>query len=134
MKIKTSYDFKPEVATSSLSDIMFFLLLFFLIVSTFANPNVIKLLLPKTDSSQIISRKQITLSVSKNKHYYIDQKQVLYKDIETELLQKAAHVTDPTIVVRADYSLSIQELVDVLQIGNKLKIKMILATEKTHAL
>jgi biopolymer transport protein ExbD len=134
MKIKTSYDFKPEVATSSLSDIMFFLLLFFLIVSTFANPNVIKLLLPKTDSSQIISRKQITLSVSKNKHYYIDQKQVLYKDIETELLQKAAHVTDATIVVRADYSLSIQELVDVLQIGNKLKIKMILATEKTHAL
>jgi len=59
MNIRRSKHFKPEVSTSSLNDIMFFLLLFFLIVSTLANPNVIKVLLPKSRSAQEID-KQLT--------------------------------------------------------------------------
>ena len=131
MRIKRRHDFKAEVATASLNDIMFFLLLFFLIVSTFANPHVIRLFLPKANSSQTIAKKQITLSVTKKKMYYIDEKPVLFQDIQQELSSIKSQLPDVTIVVRADATLTIQDLVDVLQIGSDLGIKMILATEKT---
>jgi biopolymer transport protein ExbD len=130
MKIKRRHEFKPEVATSSLNDIMFFLLLFFLIVATFANPHVIRLFLPRANSSQTIAKKQITLSITKKKLYYIDEKPVIYQDLESELSQIKSRLPDVTIVVRADASLSIQDLVDVLQIGSNQDIKMILATDK----
>ena len=130
MKIKRRHEFKPEVATASLNDIMFFLLLFFLIVATFANPHVISLFLPKANSSQTMTKKQITLSITKKKLYYLDEKPVLYQDLESELSQIKSKLPDVTIVVRADASLTIQDLVDVLQIGSNLDIKMILATEK----
>jgi biopolymer transport protein ExbD len=129
MKIKRRHEFKPEVATASLNDIMFFLLLFFLIVATFANPHVIKLLLPKANASQTVTKKQITLSITNKKFYYIDERPVLYQDLESELGNIKSQLPDVTIVVRADASLTIQDLVDVLQIGSNLGIKMILATD-----
>jgi len=130
MKIKRRHEFKAEVATASLNDIMFFLLLFFLIVSTFANPHVIRLFLPKANSSQTIAKKQMTLSITRKKLYYLDEKPVLFQDLESELSAVKAKLPDVTIVVRADATLTIQDLVDVLQIGSNLDIKMILATEK----
>jgi biopolymer transport protein ExbD len=131
MKIKNNVEFKPEVATASLNDIMFFLLLFFLIVSTFANPHVIKLLLPKANSSQTVTKKQITLSISKEKQYFIDNRPIPSQNLEAELSVLSEKIPDVTIVIRADYTLTIQDLVDILQLGSKLRIKMILATEKT---
>ncbi len=130
MKIKRRHDFKAEVATASLNDIMFFLLLFFLIVATFANPNVIKLMLPKASSSQTISKKQVTLSVTLDKKYYIDQVQVPAQDLELAITNKKKLINDLTIIVRADQKLTIQDLVDVLEIGKRADVKMILATEK----
>ncbi len=130
MKIKRRHDFKAEVATASLNDIMFFLLLFFLIVSTFANPHVIKLFLPKANSSQTIAKKQMTLSITHKKLYYLDDRPILFQDIEPELASIKAKLPDVTIVVRAESSLTIQDLVDVLQIGSNLDVKMILATQK----
>lgn len=130
MKIKRRHEFKPEVATASLNDIMFFLLLFFLIVATFANPHVIRLFLPKANSAQSVTKKQVTLSITKKKLYYIDERPVLFQDLENELGAIKSMLPDVTIVVRADASLSIQDLVDVLQVGSNLEIKMILATDK----
>jgi biopolymer transport protein ExbD len=130
MKLKQHLGFKPEVATGSLNDIMFFLLLFFLLVATFANPNVIKLLLPKATSTQTLDKKQITLSITKDKEYYIDKKMVTFTQLESELSQIKKNISDVTIVLRTDNSLTIQDLVEVLEIGNKLQIKMILATQK----
>jgi biopolymer transport protein ExbD len=130
MKIKNPVEFKPEVATASLNDIMFFLLLFFLIISTFANPHVIKLLLPRADSSQTVTKKQITLSINKDKQYFIDNRQISFENMEKELSKLASTIPDVTIVIRAESTLTIQDLVDILQLGSKLHIKMILATEK----
>ena len=85
MKLRRKPKFAAEVATSSLNDIMFFLLLFFLIISTVANPNVIKLLLPKASSSQQLSKKQVTLSVDSNKQYFIDKQPIDANNLENEL-------------------------------------------------
>ncbi|MEI7831232.1 MAG: biopolymer transporter ExbD [Prolixibacteraceae bacterium] len=130
MKLRKRLEFKPEVATGSLNDIMFFLLLFFLLVATFANPNVIKLLLPKSASNQTLDKKQITLSITREKNYYIDKEQIPFNKLEGSLKAIKQKISDVTIVLRTDNSLTIQDLIDVLAIGNKLQIKMILATEK----
>jgi biopolymer transport protein ExbD len=130
MKIKRKHEFQAEVATASLNDIMFFLLLFFLIIATFANPNVIKLLLPKASSSQTISKKQITLSITPQKQYFLDQVLVPANDLELALTEKKKVATDLTIVLRVDATLTIQDLVDVLEIGKRIDVKMILATQK----
>lgn len=130
MKLRRKRKFAAEVATSSLNDIMFFLLLFFLIISTVANPNVIKLLLPKASSSQQLSKKQVTLSVDANKQYFIDKQPVSGDNLEEELKTIMTGIDEPTIVVRFDKTLSVQDLVDVLQTGAKLNIKMVMATSK----
>ena len=74
-----------EVQTSAMNDIMFFLLLFFLIASTVTNPNVIKLLLPKSSSGKSVSKKTIVVSVTKDLKYYVDRKQVAIADLPAKL-------------------------------------------------
>ena len=130
MKFRRKHKFAAEVATSSLNDIMFFLLLFFLIISTVANPNVIKLLLPKAAATQQLSKKQVTLSVDASKQYFIDKQPVRTESLENELKTIMAGIDEPTIVVRFDKTLTVQDLVDVLQTGAKLNIKMVMATSK----
>jgi biopolymer transport protein ExbD len=133
MNIRRSKQFKPEVSTSSLNDIMFFLLLFFLIVSTLANPNVIKVLLPKSKTAQEIDKQQINLTVTEDRRYFIDQKEVLLSELEQKLQEHVRGIENPTIVLRFAKSLNIQDLVDVLEVGVRLNIKMVMATEKSNA-
>lgn len=128
MNLRRNKTYTAEVYTGSLNDIMFFLLLFFLIISTLANPSVIKLLLPKSPPAQTISKQQISISVTKEKQYYINNEAVSFNDLETEIVKKSIGIADPTVVLRIDNTLTIQDLVDILQIGNKIKIKMVLAT------
>jgi biopolymer transport protein ExbD len=130
MKITRKRHFNPEVSTSSLNDIMFFLLLFFLIVSTLANPNVIKLLLPSSKAAQTLNKQQITISITKDKKYFIDNQQISFSDIEPLIQNKIKAIKEPTIILRLENSLSVQDLVDVLEIGTRLKVKMVLATIK----
>lgn len=130
MKIRKKPKFHSEVSTSSLNDIMFFLLLFFLIISTVANPNVIKLMLPKAQTTQALSKQQISISVTKEKQYYINKQLVEKENLETELQKIIEGLETPTIIVRADNEINVQDLVDVLQIGLKLKVKMVLAVQK----
>ena len=131
MRLKRNKRFGAEVATSALNDIMFFLLLFFLIISTVANPNVIKLMLPRASIAQSLQKQQVQLSITKDKEYFINQQMVPFESLESTLINTCKQIAEPTVVVRADYSLSIQELVNVLQIGTKLKLKMVLATDKS---
>jgi biopolymer transport protein ExbD len=131
MIIRRKRHFKPEVSTSSLNDIMFFLLLFFLIVSSLANPNVIKLLLPNSKSAQNLSKQQISISVTKDKKYYIDSHQINFEDIEPLLKARISILQEPTIILRLEYTLTVQDLADLLEIGSRLKVKMVMATNKT---
>ncbi|MBE9466353.1 ExbD/TolR family protein [Dyadobacter subterraneus] len=130
MKIRRKSRFAPEVFTSSLSDIMFFLMLFFLIISTMSNPNVIKLMLPKASATQQMYKKQITLSIDDKKVYYIDKEPIPFDQLETQLQTLFAGVEDRTIVLRVDKNLAVQDLVDVLELGAKQDIKMVMATAK----
>ncbi|MBS1488577.1 MAG: biopolymer transporter ExbD [Bacteroidetes bacterium] len=130
MKIRRRHKFAAEVATSSLNDIMFFLLLFFLIISTVANPNIIKVLVPKASETQSLNKKTITLTVTKTKDYYINNKPVGKGNLELDLLAATKGLDEPTVVLYIPRDLEIQDLVDVLKVGVKNKIKIVLATER----
>ena len=118
-----------EVHTSALNDIMFFLLLFFLLASAVANPNVVKLFLPRSSSGQSIPQKTINVSITKDLEYYVEKKQVapgqLYQSIE--VYQKAS--PDLTIILYADRTIAIENVIELTDIANKLKVKLVLATE-----
>ena len=126
--VKRNKRFHAEVATSSLSDIMFFLLLFFLIISTLANPNVIKMTLPKSKISEKTNKQLISLSVTEDKRFYLDKQEVPFEELETALLAQMGAAKDQTVVVRIPFNLQVQDLVDVLQIGVKNKLKFVIAT------
>ncbi len=126
--VKRNKRFHAEVATSSLSDIMFFLLLFFLIISTLANPNVIKMTLPKSKNNEKTKNQQISLSVTEDKRFFLDKKEVPFDQLETALMAQMGGDKDQTVVVRIPFNLQVQDLVDVLQIGVKNKLKFVIAT------
>ncbi len=130
MKLKRQRRFHAEVQTASLNDIMFFLLLFFLIVSTLGSPNVIRLMLPKTsESTNEVSKQPVTLSITEDKRYFIDRKPINFPELQTAVLEATAGMEEPTVVLRAAESLTIQDLVDVMAIGARLKVRMVLATD-----
>lgn len=130
MKIRRKSKFAPEVFTHSLNDIMFFLMLFFLIISTMVNPNVIKLMLPKASAAQQMQKKQTTVAVDADKNYSIDRKPVAKDQLETQLANTFNGIEDKTVILQVDQTVSVQDLVDVLAIGAKLDIKMVMAVKK----
>jgi biopolymer transport protein ExbD len=126
-----------HVETSSMNDIMFFLMLFFLIVSTMVNPNVIKLLLPNAKSSKQVMKQPITVSINAAGEYYVNKKPATAATLEPELkallVPGQAPEAQPSVVLRVDAGLNVQKLVDVLEIGNRLKLKMVMATQSQQA-
>ncbi len=121
---------KAEIFTSAMNDIMFFLMLFFIIVSTLLNPNVIKMDLPSAKNTQAIHKKEILLSVNKDLQYFVNNKQIPFENLQAVLAAEINKDSEAFIVLRCDNTLSVQQLVDVLEIGNNLNVKMVLATKK----
>jgi biopolymer transport protein ExbD len=131
MKIRRKREIQPEVYTSSLNDIMFFLLLFFLIVSTLVNPSVIQLMLPKASANvQKMSKQTINISVTADLKYFLNDKPIEFAAILPEIQNLVKNTEDATVILRADKSIQLQDLVNVLDIGHQLHVKMILATSK----
>jgi biopolymer transport protein ExbD len=118
-----------EVHTSAMNDIMFFLLLFFLIASTVTNPNVIKLLLPKSSSGQAVSKKTISVTISQDLKYTVNNKQVKIEDMQNTLMGFKKLASELTIVLSVDRTVAIQNVVQIMDIAQKLNIKLVLATE-----
>ncbi|MRS04251.1 biopolymer transporter ExbD [bacterium] len=130
IQLRKSRSFNAEVFTASMNDIMFFLMLFFIITSTLLNPGMIKVTLPGSDSSQSVQRREINLTVTRDHLYYVDNKQVAFNDIEPMLKTQLKKEPGSFVMLRFDNTLEIQDLVDVLSVGNRLNIKMILATNR----
>jgi biopolymer transport protein ExbD len=131
MKLKRRHKEGAEVSTDSMNDIMFFLLLFFLIISTLANPSVLKLTLPNSKTAEQLTKQQVTLEVDKNHTFIVNKTPIAFSDLENALKIELARTQSPTIILKLDNSLSIQDLADVMQIGYGLGVKMVLATKAT---
>jgi len=137
MKIARRKTRTAEVYTASLNDIMFFLLLFFLIISTMVTPAAIRVLLPNAATSEkVVTKKNINLIVTQDLRYYINDKEIDKDQIESALAttleeeKKKNPDVEMNVLLQADRSLSLQNVVDVIDIGNKLHVKMVLFTQK----
>jgi biopolymer transport protein ExbD len=129
MNLRKRTKITAEVATSSMNDIMFFLMLFFLIMSTLLNPNVVKLTLPNSKHNQTLRQKEVTISVTKELGYFVNNAPVSFEMLEPMLSAELGKSKDLTVILRCDSGITVQNLVNVLEIGNKLKVKMVLATK-----
>ncbi|SDS37853.1 biopolymer transport protein ExbD [Mucilaginibacter mallensis] len=118
-----------EVQTSAMNDIMFFLLLFFLIASTITNPNVIKLLLPKSSTSQSVTKKTVNVSITKDLRYFVDKKETKTDQLQTAIAAYKNLASEVTIVLYVDKTVAIQDAVVVMDVAQKLNMKLVLATE-----
>ncbi len=118
----------PEFNMSSMTDIVFLLLIFFMIASTLVTTNAIDILLPKA-SGKTENKKSVAVSIKKDLTYYIDQKRVGKSVLENELLAALSSQEKPTIVLRAEKSVPVENVVKVMDIANRNKIKVILAVK-----
>jgi biopolymer transport protein ExbD len=118
----------PEFNMSSMTDIVFLLLIFFMLASTLVTTNAIDILLPKA-SGKTENKKSVAVSIKKNLTYYIDQERVGISVLETKLLNVLAKETKPTIVLRAEKSVPVEHVVKVMDIANRNKFKVILAVK-----
>lgn len=119
-----------EVHTSALNDIMFFLLLFFLLASAVVNPRVVKLLLPKSDSGQqSTAKKAITIKIDEKLNYFVDEKPTSIEQLQAtvEAYQKMA--PDLTVILYVAKSVPAENIMMAYDVANKLKLKLVLAVD-----
>lgn len=113
---------------SSMTDIVFLLLIFFMLASTLVTTNAIDILLPKA-SGKTENKKSVAVSITKDLRYYIDQKLVGSSVLEQELITALQNQASPTIVLRAEKSVPVENVVSVMDIANRNKFKVILAVK-----
>ena len=118
----------PEFNMSSMTDIVFLLLIFFMLASTLVTTNAIDILLPKA-SGKTENKKSVAVSIKKDLTYFIDQKQVRNIQLESELISLLKEEQSPTIVLRAEKSVPVEHVVQVMDIANRNKFKVILAVK-----
>ncbi len=128
MGLQTRNKVSPLFNMSSLTDIIFLLLIFFMLTSTLVSPNALKLLLPSSNS-QTLAKQTVSVSITKELNYYLDKKRVTLEELSSNLQEKFDEIDDATIVLNADKSVPVDNVVQVMNIANQLDLKMILATK-----
>lgn len=131
MSLKHRNKVNVSFSMASMTDIVFLLLLFFMITSTMVAPNALKLLLPQSNN-QTVAKAITTISITADLKYYLnedgDLKRVAFTEIEP-YLQKMIKVNDETyIALHADKTVPIEYVVNIMNIAKRNEIKMILAT------
>src|SRR5258706_11816187 len=110
-----------EVDTGPLNDILFILMFFFLIISTLANPNVIKLSNPKA-KSDTKAKQSVIVSIDKNRVVHVGQQKIIFDSLETSL-REHINVGDsikPAVVINTDSMVAVRDIVRVMSIAKKL--------------
>lgn len=110
-----------ELDTGPLNDILFILMFFFLIISTLANPNVIKMNNPRA-SSDTKAKQSVIVSIDKNRDIYLGQQKINFDSLEPSL-QRQLRIGDsikPAVVINADSLVSWGDIVRVMQVAKKL--------------
>ncbi|WP_290791146.1 ExbD/TolR family protein [Flavihumibacter sp. UBA7668] len=130
MNLKRRLRGHAEVHTGALNDILFILLLFFLIVSTLANPNVIKLSQPKA-KSDTKAKQTVVVSIDANNQFFVGTSKVSLEELKARLQPILAKETDqPSVVINADKNVPIENVVAVMRVARELGARSVLAVDK----
>ncbi|MGB0778431.1 MAG: ExbD/TolR family protein [Flavobacteriaceae bacterium] len=126
MNIRGRNKINPNFNMSSMTDIVFLLLIFFMITSTLVTVNAIDVILPKA-SGKTENKKAISVSIDSNQNYFIDQEAVNQENLELTLLERLEE--GQVLIIRGDEKSSYDKVMFVIDIANRNKLKMILAVK-----
>ena len=112
---------------SSMTDIVFLLLIFFMLTSTLVSPNALKLLLPSS-KAKTLEKQTISISITKDIAFYLNENEVSENTIEQELKLLLNNEQEPAIILHADKTVDIEHVVKIMDIAYRNKYKIVLAT------
>ena len=127
MAIRSSNKISPSFNMASMTDMVFLLLIFFMVTSTMVSPNALKLLLPQSNN-QTAAKAITSVSITQDLRYYIETTPVAFADIERQLQLKLMDTPEPTISLHVHKTVQIDEVVKVMNIAQRNKYRLILAT------
>ncbi len=133
MAIQTRNKRSIQFSMASMSDLVFLLLIFFMLTSTLVAPNAIKLLLPQS-SSKTLAKQTVTVYINDQFHYFLDETQVTLDQLQPLISENLAGQVEGSVVLRSDQSVPVQYIVNVIDAVNKInerfntRHKVILAT------
>lgn len=127
MSLRSRNKVSPDFNMSSMTDIVFLLLIFFMLTSTLVSPNALKLLLPNS-KARTLEKQTVAVSITKNIEFFINENHVNHLNIEKELNTILNNVDEPGIVLHADKSVDIEHVVKIMDIAYRNKYKIVLAT------
>ena len=128
MALRSRNKVTPNFNMSSMTDIVFLLLIFFMLTSTLVSPNALKLLLPNS-KSKTLEKQTISISIDKDINFYIDENQVDITELETRLINILSSEIEPAIILHSDKSVDIEHVVKVMDIAYRNNYKIVLATD-----
>ena len=124
MKLKGRNKVSPDFSMSSMTDIVFLLLIFFMLTAN--SPNALDLLLPKAKGKST-NTQNVSVSIDKDLQYFVNNERINGDYIEVELKKALEGQDKPTIILRAQENVAIKEAVHVMDIANRNSYKVILA-------
>lgn len=128
MNLKGRNKVNPNFNMSSMTDIVFLLLIFFMLTSTLVSPNALKLLLPNS-KAKTLEKQTISISINKDIHFYVNENRVDESNLEQEIIKLVKETEEPAIILHADKSVDIEHVVKVMDIAYRNKYKIVLATK-----
>lgn len=127
MAISQKNKININFSSVGMTDVIFNLLIFFMLTSTLVHPTALKLLLPK-GSTQTSAKPQTTVSITGDQRYFIEQQPVTLEELESLLKQKLGSAPETYISLHADKTVPFETVVNILNIAQKNNYKLIIAT------
>ena len=127
MSLKSRNKVSPNFNMSSMTDIVFLLLIFFMLTSTLVSPNALKLLLPNS-KARTLEKQTLSVSITPEIQFYIEDRQIPLEKLEQELKLELAGQQEPAIVLHTDKTVAIEHAVQIMDIAYRNKYKIVLAT------
>ncbi|MCK4854947.1 MAG: biopolymer transporter ExbD [Bacteroidales bacterium] len=127
MALRSRNKVSVQFSMSGMTDIVFLLLIFFMITSTLIAPNALKLLLPQS-KHQTSANPITTVSITRDAQFYIETRRVTIAQLESELYNMLKDEPEPTIALHVDENVAMKEVVKVMNIAKDNRYKLILAT------
>ncbi|WP_034924630.1 ExbD/TolR family protein [Gillisia sp. CAL575] len=128
MNLRSRNKVSADFSMSSMTDIVFLLLIFFMLTSPTITPEALDLILPKA-KGKTTNKSNLSVSITKDLQVYIDNDRVSNSALESTLITRLAGVEDPTIILRAEEGVPIEKAVNVMDIANRNKYKIVLAVK-----
>jgi biopolymer transport protein ExbD len=129
MDFKRRSKVSTEFSLASMSDMIFLLLIFFLITSTMVSPNGVKIVLPKA-GVQAPVKQNVVVSVKPDLTIYINQEQTTIDRLPSKLQTELSGQQDPVVAIAADKTVPYEQVMEVIKVATKLKYKILLKTDK----